>query len=168
MMSFSTSAELYFKISVRPSGPFLHIESEIYFFGYFRVISLGVSLSLSKNPFQKSVLWSEMCILCHFLAFLPSSQVDRYGQIWVVLGLWLLCRDIHRYMLNFLTISIFTHRGRAWIWPGPRTSQIPGLSTSEYGKGRNMYFVPFSGIFAQLSGGPGWSDLSRSGFMASL
>ena len=91
MTSFSTSVELYFKISVRPSGLFLHIESEIYFFGYFRVISPGVSLSFSKNPFQKK-----------------------------------------RFVV------------------------------------RNMYFVPFSGIFAQLSGGPLWSDLSSSGFMASL
>ena len=98
---------------------------------------------------KKNVLWSEICILCHFLAYFPSSQVDQDGQIWVALGFWLLCRDISRCMLNFVTIFIFRPMGGPRILLGPQN-------------------VTFSGIFAQLSGGPLWSDLSSSGFMASL
>ena len=84
MTSFSTSVELYFKISVRPSGLFLHIESEI---------PLRVTSPVVVFP-KKTFFALFYAILCHF--------------------------------------------------------------------------VPYSCIFAQLSGRPGRSDLSNSGCMASL
>ena len=146
MTSFSTSVELYFKISVRLSGLFLHIESEIPLGWHLRSLFF-------KNKYSFSLFYTpkvaERCIFWHFLAFLPSSQGDRDGQIWVILGLWLLCRDISRCMLNCVTICIFRCMGGHRILLGHQR-------------------MIFSSTFAQLSGGPGWSDLSNSGFMASF
>ena len=141
MTSFSTSVELYFKISVRPSGHFLHI--------FLHLLGWHLRLLFFQKNIFCPVLCSERCILCHFLAFLPSSQGDREGQIWVILGVWLLCRNISICMLNCVTICIFMSMGGHRILLGHQR-------------------MIFSGTFAQLSGGPGWSDLSNSEFMASF
>ena len=110
MTSFSTSVERFCKISIRPSG--------LLWGNMFRYLLGDISgrfYQFFKISIFCPVLSSERCILCHFLAFLPTSQGDRDGQIWVILGLWLLCRDISRCMLNCVTIFIFRFMGGHWI-----------------------------------------------------